>query len=273
MATTATAHKARSAPTAAGARGHPHSAELVQTPAAPKRSKAAAQEARSGPRSPSRVPHHAAARPRLRVDEGTRKSTPPPPLLEEAALVGAAGDAFVPAGPSEALTGEPGARAAAPAAPAEDARLTSDGVAVILKAVFKGIALLTRDDYYAIEDMEIEEITAPIARQVVRIPVVASVLTDNVSDLIAIGAGAAALVGDRLAHFAEVRRAKEAARLEPLRSPTAAAAPSAASAPAASTERAAEPATRTITLGDGKFQELRESRGAARFAHLAVREA
>lgn len=247
-------------------------AQLLPNPA-----EAPAQETPRAPRSKPRMSGHTAAsrrgaKVRIGVDERRTGERIAAAVSDEAARVGSAGDAFVPASDAELPDGEGDNDAGG-----STDRLTGDGVAVILKALFKGIALVTRDDYYAIEDMEIDEITEPIARQVNRIPIVAELIDQNVADYIAIGAGAAALIGDRLQHFNEVQKDREARRTahlrgrEPIVDVEAKPSPAAAAAePAPSSPRWEETATLDHRVSGDVHQEIRESRGPSNLEAFRV---
>lgn len=208
----------------------------------------------------------------LGVDEKGAKPIRRGVAHESTAEIGRAGDQFIPAGEGDDDPDNPDETIIEPG------KLDGEGVATILRAVFRGIALITRDDYYAIEDMEIDEICDPIARQINRIPVVAQYLDQNTTDLIAIGSGAGALVWDRIQHFQEVRKAKGERTLRPLRTdrPTVVdvdgrpspAPPAAPAAAAAASSRYEETATARVDLGGDLHQEIRESRGEPNFGHL-----
>lgn len=217
----------------------------------------------------------------LGVDERRERTAAPGPEHPDARDVGRAGDEFIPAPDAELgdedLEGDEDAGAD---------RLTGDGVAVILKGVMKAVALLTRDDYYALDDVEISEITEPMARQINRIPVVSSVLDQNTADLFAIGAGVGAILMDRLNHAADVAKAKREAKFGPYRGKadpakkpdepvdtTATVQPRDQDpAAAAANGRPAETPTTASRFGDGTmYQEVRESRGPANLGPFMTR--
>ncbi len=142
------------------------------------------------------------------------------PVHPSASDVPPAGDE----GGDDEVTGEkqtdpnapPGSATGEPAPGGEALVLDPKTVTQILKGAFDLVSIVTHEDHWKVEDDEVDNVAEPLCRQLQRIPIIRAIGQDA-ADLIIIGSTLGALLYFRIRESAELRRAKQEARMAHMR--------------------------------------------------------